>query len=77
MITMTRRKARRLRGVFRRSVLGITHRGIIPPLMFQADGMHLRAEYRYSPVLAVEHVVPCVCQENETIALPLDALADF
>jgi hypothetical protein len=41
MITITRRQARRLRGVFRRSVLGIAHRGIIPPLVLRAEGTKL------------------------------------
>jgi hypothetical protein len=58
MITITRRQARRLRGIFRRSVLGIGHRGTIPPLMLHAEGTQLRAQYRYAPVLAVEHVGP-------------------
>ena len=30
MITLTRSQVRRLRSAFRRSALGITHRGIIP-----------------------------------------------
>ena len=77
MITITRRQARRLRGVFRRSVLGISHRGIIAPLVLRAEGTQLRAHYRYSATLAVEHVEPGSYPPGETIALPLDALAEF
>jgi hypothetical protein len=76
MITITRRQARRLRGVFRRCALGITHRGMIPPLVLRAEGTLLRAHYRYA-ALAVEHVEPGSYAPNEAIARPLDALADF
>jgi hypothetical protein len=48
MIALTRHQARRLRAVFRRSVLAISHRGIIPPLVLRAEGMQLRAQYRYA-----------------------------
>ena len=37
MITITRRQARRLRAVFRRHPLGITHKGPVPTLVFRAD----------------------------------------
>jgi hypothetical protein len=77
MITITRRQARGLRGIFRRSFLGISHRGIIPPLVLRAEGTQLRVQYQHKPVLAVEHVELGACQTDETIALPLDALADF
>jgi hypothetical protein len=77
MITLTRRQARGLRGIFRRSVLGISHRGIIPPLVLRTQGTQLRAQYRYANVLAVEHALPGAFTASETIALPLDALADF
>jgi hypothetical protein len=76
MITITRRQARRLRGVFRRYVLGIAHRGLVPPLVFRADGSELRAQHRYHAV-AVEHVAPASDLPREAIALPLDALADI
>jgi hypothetical protein len=76
-ITLTRRQARGLRGIFRRSVLGISHRGIIPPLVLQAEGTGLRAHHRYAKVLAVEHALPGAFPAGETIALPLDALTDF
>jgi hypothetical protein len=76
-ITLTRRQARSLRGIFRRSVLGISHRGIIPPLVLRTEGTGLRAQYRYAKVLAVEHALPGAFTAGETIALPLDALADF
>ena len=38
MITLTRNQVRRLRSVFRRSVLGINQRGPIPPLVLRAEG---------------------------------------
>ena len=76
MITITRRQARRLRAVFRRSSLGIVHRGSIPPIVFQADGAQLRAQYRYAG-LAVEHTLDAETSNSGSIALPLDALADI
>jgi hypothetical protein len=76
MITLTRSQVRRLRAAFRRSALGIAHRGIIPPLVLRADGAQLRAHYRYRD-LAVEHVGPGNYRPAETVAIPLDALADF
>jgi hypothetical protein len=76
MITLTRSQVRRLRSVFRRSALGITHRGIIPPLVLRADGAQLRAHYRYRD-LAVEHVEPGHDRPAATVTIPLDALADF
>jgi hypothetical protein len=76
MITLTRSQVRRLRVAFRRSALGITHRGIIPPLVFRSDGAQLRAQYRYGG-LAVEHAGPASGQPDTTVAIPLDALADF
>ncbi len=57
MITLTRRQARGLRAVFRRSVLGIAHRGPVAPLVFAAEGGQLRARHRYAH-LAVEHASP-------------------
>ena len=57
MITLTRSQVRRLRSVFRRSTLGIHHKGAIPPLVLRADGGQLRAHYRYRD-LAVTHVEP-------------------
>ncbi len=75
MITITRRQARRLRAVFRRSVLGVGHRGAVPPLVFRADGAELRAEHRYNG-LAVAHAFPSPSRPAEAIAFPLDALAD-
>jgi hypothetical protein len=76
MITLSRRQARRLRGVLRRSVLGITHKGPIPPLILRAGDSQLRAQYRYAG-LAVEHVEPDAPCPVEAIALPLDALAEL
>ena len=75
MIMITRRQARRLRSIFRRSALGIGHRGPAPPLVLRAGGTELRAEYRYNG-LAVAHVEPGAFLPREVIALPLDALAD-
>jgi hypothetical protein len=73
MITLTRSQVRRLRAVFRRSTLGINHRGIVPELVLRADGGQLRAQYRYGD-LAVEHGGD---RPASSVALPLDALADF
>ncbi len=76
MITLTRNQVRRLRQVFRRSVLGITHKGTIPPLVLRAEGAQLRAHYRYRD-LAVECVEPGGYRPSTSLAIPLDALADF
>ena len=74
MITITRHKARMLRSVFRRAVLGITHRSSIPPLVLHAEGTHLRAQYRYDS-LAVEYVEPGCYRPLDSIPVPLDVLA--
>src|SRR4051794_28710417 len=77
MITLTRRQARRLRAVFRRHTLGISHKGPVSPLAFQADpedGLHVRHHQAH---LAVEHVLEGHRQPEAAIPLPLDALADF
>jgi hypothetical protein len=74
MITITRRQARRLRGVFRHT-LGIGHRGPVPPLVLRADGVQLRAQHRYA-ALAVEYAEPGDSRPHEALALPLEALAD-
>ena len=76
MIIITRRQARRLRAVFRRSVLGIVHRGSIAPLVFKAEGSQLRAQYRYGG-LAVEHALDADARGSGAVALPVDALADI
>jgi hypothetical protein len=76
MIMLARRQARRLRGLFRRSVLGIAHRGPIPPLVLRAEGTQLRAHHRYA-TLAVEHVAPGTSGPPEVLALPLESLADI
>src|SRR5579864_4194597 len=73
---MTRSQARAFRAIFRRSVLGISNRGLISPLVLRAETTKLRAQYRYD-ALAVEHVQEGVFRPEETIAVPLDALADF
>jgi hypothetical protein len=57
MITITRRQARRLRAVFRRYSLGITHKGLVSPLIFRADpdaGLRVR---HHQATLAVEQVL--------------------
>jgi hypothetical protein len=77
MITLSRRQARRLRAIFRRSVLGITHRGHVPPLILHADpaaGLRVRHHHAH---LAVECLLPGTDRPAEAIALPLEALADF
>ena len=76
MITLTRNQVRRLRVAFRRSALGINHRGIVSPLVLRAEGAQLRAQYRYRD-LAVDHVEPGSYRPAISIAIPLDALADF
>src|SRR5438874_924963 len=58
--------------MFRRSVLGITHRGAIPPLILHAEGQQLRAQYRYHD-LAIEYVEPGVHRLLDSIPVPLDA----
>ena len=76
MITLTRNQVRRLRSVFRRSVLGINQRGPIPPLVLHAEGAQLRAHHRYRD-LVVEHVEPGSYRPATSLAIPLDDLADF
>ncbi len=76
MITLTRRKARCLRGVLRRSALGIARKGPIAPLVLEADAGKVCARYRYGGI-AVEHVAPCPRTDSGAVALPLEALADF
>jgi hypothetical protein len=56
-------------------VLGITRRGAIPPLVLRYEGMHLRAQYRYHD-LAIEFTQPGNFSHVDSIALPLDALAE-
>jgi hypothetical protein len=62
--------------MLRRSLLGITHRGTIPPLLPCAEGTQLRAQYRYGH-LAVGHVESGCFGPVVTFAIPLDALAEF
>ncbi|WP_020465603.1 hypothetical protein [Singulisphaera acidiphila] len=76
MITITRRQARRLRLVFRRSLLGIAHRGPVPPLILRAEGTQLRGQHRHA-ALAVECTEAGTYPTRETLTLPLDALAQF
>ena len=76
MITLTRSQARRLRGLLRRSALGIARKGPIAPLVLRVDGGKVCARYRYAG-LAAEHVSPCSRGDSGVVALPLGALADF
>jgi hypothetical protein len=76
MITLTRRQARCLRGVFRRSVLGLIQRGPAPLLLLRTDGGQLRAHYRHG-ALAIEHATACDSRSEGIVALPLDALAEI
>ena len=76
MITLTRNQVRRLRAVFRRSTLGISHRGIVSELVFRAEGGQLRAQHRYAD-LAIEYAEPASHPHFAGLAIPLDALADF
>ncbi len=76
MITIIRRKARMLRSVFRRAVLGITHKSTIPPLELHAEGTHLRAQYR-NDSQAVEYVEAGSFAPLDSIPVPLDVLADI
>ena len=76
MITITRQTVRRLRAVFRRSLLGITHRGPIPPLVLHAERGRLRVQFQYQS-LAVEHVEPGGLRELDSIPVPLESLADI
>ena len=75
MISMTRRHARQLRTIFRRSTLGLAHKGPAAPAVLHVDGPQLRAQYRYD-ALAVESVTAFSFHPKESIALSLDALAD-
>ena len=76
MITLTRRRVRCLRGLFRRSVMGIARKGPVAPLVLRADGGKVCARYRYG-VLVVEHTAPCHRTDSGIVSLPLEALADF
>ncbi|WP_435011924.1 hypothetical protein P12x_006158 (plasmid) [Tundrisphaera lichenicola] len=76
MITLTRRQARDLRGIFRRSVLGIAHRGPIPPIVFSVESGRLRVRHHHAH-LAVEHAAASAWPSGGSVALPLEALAEF
>lgn len=76
MITFPRSLARRFRGVYRRHALGISTRGILPPVFFHAVETQLRIRHRHE-ALAVEYLHEGKLRKPETISLPLDALADF
>jgi hypothetical protein len=76
MITLTRSRVRWLRVAFRRSALGIAHRGIVSELVLRAEGAQLRAQHRYCD-LGVEYVEAGSHRPPASVAIPLDALADF
>ena len=76
LITITRRKARTLRSIFRRATLGIRHRSPIPPLLLHAEGTRLRARYQHDS-LAVEYVEPGCYRPLDSIPVPLDVLGDI
>ena len=76
MINITRHAARRLRAMFRRSVMGVTHRGALPPLVLHAETQQLRAQYRYHD-LGIEYVEANGHRLLDSIPVPLDALAEF
>ena len=77
MITFSRRQARRLRAVFRRHALGITHKGAVPPLVLVPDpAVGLRVRH-HQPPLAVETVLRCPQGVQPPLCLPLDALTDL
>src|SRR5262249_4228411 len=60
----------------RRSVLGIAVRMPTYPLSFMADhDVGLRVRFHHAP-LAIEQIVPGTFRPDETILVPLDALAD-
>ena len=77
MITLTRRQARCLRGVFRRSVLGIARTGPDPAPGPPRPAAPNCARSIGTPHLAVEHAAPGRAPSAGSIALPLEALADF
>ena len=75
MITISRNKARLLRSIFRRAVLGIRHKGTVPPLVLHAEGAHLRARFQFGG-LAVEYVDQGNYSPLDSIPVPLDVLAE-
>ncbi len=76
MITITRRQARSLRAIFRRSALGIAHRAPVPPIVLAVEGDQLCVRHRYAH-LAVEHASSLAWPSSGSVALPLEALAEF
>ena len=76
MITLARRQAQTLRAVFRRSALGIAHRGPIPPLVLAAQAGQLCVRHRYAHLL-LEYTVASAGPSDGSVALPLEALADL
>src|SRR5258707_2350689 len=75
MISISRRHAHQLRGLFRRSTLGLAHKGPAPPVVLNVERQQLRAHDRYG-AHAVAYVTDGSYHPLEAIALPLDALAD-
>lgn len=76
MITITRRQADGLRAVFRRAALGVTHRGALRPLVFDARRAELCLKHRYD-ALGVVCALTGHAGAHETLLLSLDALGDF
>jgi hypothetical protein len=76
VICIARSRARALRALFRRSTLDLAPRGPAPPLVLRADpDAGLRVRFQHDAP-AVEHLVPGGPRTAETIAVPLDVLAD-
>lgn len=73
MLQLMRLQARALRSLFRRSVLGIRHRGSIPPLVLRFEDSQLRAQYRYGE-LALECRLPLGRTADGAVAIPFEAL---
>lgn len=79
MITIARSQARELRGLFRRSTLGLPTRGPAPPLVFEAEGEvdgH-RVRLTAGGLTVIHTLKGGASGVAESIALPLDALAEF
>jgi hypothetical protein len=76
VITISRCHSRTLRALFRRSILDLAPRGPAPPLVLMADpNAGLRVRFQHD-ALAVEQLVPGGPRTAETIAVPLEVLAE-
>ena len=76
MITITRRQARRLRGVFRRSRLGIAHRGSSRRWSSTPRARNCGRTIG-TPTWPSSTSSPAATGSSRRSPLPLDALADF